>query len=105
VVEVVTTARELVDSFAADPAAVVLIDEESSSLAAADLVHALRAAQGGGGALPGILVISRDWQAQRPALATLGVRDVLPKPLVVQMLSQAVERIMMRRSRPADSGT
>ncbi|MDB5219158.1 MAG: Serine/threonine protein kinase [Myxococcaceae bacterium] len=102
VVQHVTSASALVAAFQDDPAAIVLIDEESSELATPELVHTLRLSSGGPGA--SILVVSREWQALRPTLGALGVRDVLPKPLAVQMLAQAVERIVARRSLPA-SGT
>ncbi len=80
----------------------VLIDEESSELGVVDLVQLLRHRTGGSSA--SVLVMSREWQALRPKLGALGVRDVLPKPRVVQMLTQAVERIVARRSLPAESG-
>lgn len=101
VVERCASASSLVAAFAAEPAAMVLVDEESSELAARDLVQTLRQCSGGGGA--SILVVSREWQALRAALGAMGVRDVLPKPLAVQMLAQAIERIVARRSLPAHS--
>lgn len=102
-VEHVASASALLAEFLAEPAAIVLVDEESSELGAADLVQALRQASGGAGA--SILVVSREWQALRPTLGAFHVRDVLPKPLVVQMLAQAIERIVARRSLSAESGT
>ncbi|MDB4997456.1 MAG: Serine/threonine protein kinase [Myxococcaceae bacterium] len=102
VVQHVTSASALVAAFHDDPAAIVLVDEESSEVATPELVKTLRLSSGGPGA--SILVVSREWQALRPTLGALGVRDVLPKPLAVQMLAQAVERIVARRSLPA-SGT
>ena len=74
----------------------MLIDEESSELQVADLVRQLRELNGGAAA--SILVMSRNWQAVRSTLGIVGVRDVLPKPLVLQMLAAAVERIVARRS-------
>jgi serine/threonine protein kinase len=98
VVEQVASASALVAAFRSDPAAIVFVDEESSELSMADVVHALRQSSAGHGA--SILVVSREWQGLRPALGAMGVRDVLPKPLSVQMLAQAVERIVARRSLP-----
>ena len=102
-VQHVASARELLAAFTADPAAIVFIDEESSELGAMDLVSALQQASGGRSA--SMLVVSREWLALRPRLGAIGVRDVLPKPLVVQMLTQAIERIVARRSLSAESGT
>jgi serine/threonine protein kinase len=102
-VQHVASAKELLAAFVADPAAIVFIDEESSELGAADLVSAIQRSPGGRSC--SILVVSRDWQDLRPQLGAIGVRDVLPKPLLVQMLTQAIERIVARRSLAADSGT
>ena len=101
VVEHCASATALIATFNAEPAAIVLVDEESSELGARDLVQTLRSCSGGLGA--SVLVVSREWQALRPVLGAMGVRDVLPKPLAVQMLAQAVERIVARRSLPAHS--
>jgi serine/threonine-protein kinase len=103
VVEHVTSASALLEAFAKEPAAIILVDDESSEIAAADLVQGVK--QSSGGSSASILVVSRNWQALRPQLGALGLRDVLPKPLVVQMVTQAVERIVARRSLAAESGT
>ena len=103
VVEHVASASALLESFAKEPAAIILVDDESSEIGAADLVQGIKQASGGTSA--SILIVSRNWQALRPQLGALGVRDVLPKPLVVQMVTQAVERIVARRSLAAESGT
>jgi serine/threonine-protein kinase len=102
-VEHVASSSELLVAFRRDPAAIVIVDEESSEVGVSDLVRELREADRGASA--SVLVVSREWLALRPVLERVGVRDVLPKPLVVQMLTQAVERIVARRSLPADSGT
>jgi serine/threonine protein kinase len=99
----VASAQGLLAAFADEPAAIVLVDEESCESHVGDVVRSLREASGGRSA--SILVLSRDWQALRPVLAAVGVRDVLPKPLVIQMLTQSVERIVARRSLSAESGT
>lgn len=96
VIERVASASALVAAFESDPAAIVLVDDESSEIGATDLVERVRRASGGSSA--SILVVSRNWQALRAQLGALGVRDVLPKPLVVQMVTQAIERIVARRS-------
>jgi serine/threonine protein kinase len=103
VVQHVASASALLAAFIAEPAAIVLVDHESSELGATDLVKMLR--QSSGGVAASILVVSRDWQALRPELGAMGVRDVLPKPLAVQMLAQAIERIVARRSLSTESGT
>jgi serine/threonine protein kinase len=103
-IEQVASAGDLVLAFARERASIVLVDEESSEIHAGELVRQLRDLSGGRSA--SILLVSREWQALRPMLGVLGVRDVLPKPLVVQMLAAAVERIVARRSIPElDSGT
>lgn len=95
---------ELVEAFRFDRAALVLIDDESSEIGANDLVRQLRDCYGG--ATVGILVVSREWQKLRPVLAGMSVREVIPKPLVVQMLTAALERIVARHWPPAaSSGT
>jgi serine/threonine protein kinase len=99
----VASASELLAAFTADPAAIVFIDEESSERGVTDLVSALQRSPGG--RRSSILVVSRDWQNLRAQLGAIGVRDVLPKPLVVQMLTAAIERIVARRSLSAESGT
>lgn len=103
VVEHVASSSDLLAAFRREPAAIVIVDEESSEVGVSDVVRELREAHRGRSA--SILVVSREWVALRPVLDRVGVRDVLPKPLVVQMLAQAVERIVARRSLPADSGT
>ena len=95
-VEHTASAFALIGALAKAPASIVLIDEESSELQVADLVRQLRELNGGAAA--SILVMSRNWQAVRSTLGIVGVRDVLPKPLVLQMLAAAVERIVARRS-------
>ncbi|MDB4936176.1 MAG: Serine/threonine protein kinase [Labilithrix sp.] len=99
----VATSSGLVEAFTHESAAIVLIDEESCERHVGDVVKEVLAASGGSSA--SVLVLSREWQALRPVLGAIGVRDVLPKPLVIQMLSQALERIVARRSLAADAGT
>lgn len=98
----VASSEALVEAFSNDPAAIVIIDEEGCESSVGDVVAQLRSMSGGRSV--SILVLSREWQLLRPTLATMGVRDVLPKPLAIQMFTQAVERIVARRS-IADSGT
>lgn len=98
VIEQVPSAMDLVNAFQRDAAAIVVFDEESSEMHPAELVQRVR--QSPGGAHATILVVSRHWQALRPMLAPMGVTDVLPKPIVVQMLQAAVTRVVARRSRP-----
>jgi eukaryotic-like serine/threonine-protein kinase len=98
----VSSASALMAEFMREPAAIVLIDAEACEMHVADLVRALRG--GPGGTRAGILVVSRNWQALRPMLTLLGVPDVLPKPLVAQMLTPALERIA-RRSAPPQTGS
>lgn len=102
-VQDVASASALLAAFAVEPAAIVLVDDESSELGAPCLVEALRRASGGRDT--SILVVSRNWLALRGTLGARSVRDVLPKPIVVQMLAQALERIAARRSLAAGAGS
>lgn len=103
VIEQVTSTRELLSACERESASIVLVDDESSEVHVIDLVRSLR--ETSGGASTSILVVSREWQPLRNILGALGVRDVLPKPLIVQMLAAGIDRIVARRSLSADSGT
>jgi len=94
----VVSARELLDAFASDRAGIVVIDDDSSDVPVGELVRTLRTLSGGWAA--SVLVVSRAFGTTRHELTAHGVRDVLPKPLVVQMLAQAIDRIVLRRSTP-----
>jgi serine/threonine-protein kinase len=103
VLEHVTSARDLIAAFQREPAAIVLVDDDSAEVHVIDVVRSLR--ESSGGSSTSILVVSREWQPLRAILGNLGVRDVLPKPLAMQMLAAAIDRIVARRSLAAESGT
>lgn len=97
-VEHAASASALVASLRGEPASLVLIDDEGSEVSIFDLARSLRETPGG--AEVGILVVSREWLRLRPILGTLGVHDVLPKPVVVRMLASTVDRILAARPSP-----
>lgn len=102
-IEHCVSAFALIAALAKEPASIVLIDEESSELQITDLVRQLRELAG---ASASIVVMSRNWQSLRSTLGIVGVRDFLPKPLVLQMLTATIARIVARRSAPElGSGT
>lgn len=88
--------KSLLETFARDSASIVVIDDDAVETFLAELVHRLRMTAGG--ATASIVVVSRLFTSVKPVVAELGVRDVLPKPLVVQMLQSAIERVVVRRS-------
>lgn len=101
-VEVAATAANAVFALG-EETSLVIIDDECSTASVFELVEAVRAVPKA--ANTGILVLSRQWPTLRPALAPLGVHEVVPKPVNAQMLSDAVERLVTRRSRLSGAGS
>jgi serine/threonine-protein kinase len=97
-VETANDAEEAWEALRREPAGIVVIDADASGAPIEQLVANVRR-------LPGakstsVLVLSRDWETLRVSLAPHGVKDVVPKPLNVQILTSALTRILVRRSSP-----
>lgn len=101
-VEVAATAANAVFALG-EETSLVIIDDECSTASVFELVEAMRAVPSA--ANTGILVLSRQWPTLRPALAPLGVHEVVPKPVNAQMLEGAVDRLVTRRSRLSGAGS
>jgi len=97
-IEHLPTAALLLDAFAREPSGIVIVDEDALEINATDLLRTLRELDRGWQA--SVLLMSRAFHEARVKLVPFGVRDVLPKPVAVQMLSAALERIVARRSAP-----
>ncbi|AKU94022.1 Serine/threonine protein kinase [Labilithrix luteola] len=95
-VEAAVTAANAVFALG-EETALVIIDDECSTVSVFELVEAIRSVPNA--VNTGILVLSRQWPTLRPALAPLGVHEVVPKPVNAPMLADAIERLLTRRSR------
>lgn len=94
--------KSLLESFARESASIVVVDDDAVETFLAELVHKLR--RTAGGMTASVVIVSRIFAQVKPVVAELGIRDVLPKPLVVQMLQSALERVVMRRSADFSAG-
>lgn len=92
-VEGVGSIEELEAAIARGAVSIVVVDEESSSIPVPSLVERLRDA---GEDAVSIVILSRSWQATRGSFTALRDVDVLPKPLSLQVLASALERIARR---------
>ncbi len=98
----VASGMELLEVLGKAKAAIVLVDDEAIETFIGEVVHRVRMTAGGKTA--NLIVVSRGFSAIRAVVAPFGVRDVLPKPLVVQMLQSTFERVVARRSTPDVAG-
>ncbi|MBX3185427.1 MAG: protein kinase [Labilithrix sp.] len=96
VIESIATSAGFLDALAEGVPSTIILDEEGTDVPVAEVVRAIRGLPGGRNAC--ILVLTRALERARATLMPLGIRDILPKPLMPQMLVQAFERIVARRS-------